>query len=216
MKRIKVSILDYGLGNILSVKRGLEFCGVDVLVTKNEKEILKSHRVVLPGVGAFKVAMDKLKKLGLDNTLRELAEKETPLLGICLGMQILMSKSKEFGSHDGLNLISGTVDPISEDLKKNDNLKIPHVSWNKLIPNKLSNFRENYFMKGIKENDYFYFVHSFVANTSSKEDTLAYCDYGGYTLTAIIKRDQIMGCQFHPEKSGKAGLRLLKSFCDGK
>ncbi|MDC3045986.1 imidazole glycerol phosphate synthase subunit HisH, partial [Gammaproteobacteria bacterium] len=214
MKRIKVSILDYGLGNILSVKRGLEFCGVDVLVTKNEKEILKSHRVVLPGVGAFKVAMDKLKKLGLDNTLRELAEKETPLLGICLGMQILMSKSKEFGSHDGLNLISGTVDPISEDLKKNDNLKIPHVSWNKLIPNKLSNFRENYFMKGIKENDYFYFVHSFVANTSSKEDTLAYCDYGGYALTAIIKRDQIMGCQFHPEKSGKAGLRLLKSFCD--
>ena len=117
MKTIKVSILDYGLGNILSVKRGLEFCGVDVLVTKNEKEILKSHRVVLPGVGAFKVAMDKLKKLGLDNTLRELAEKET-LLGICLGMQILMSKSKEFGSHDGLNLISGTVDPISEDLKK--------------------------------------------------------------------------------------------------
>ena len=158
MNRIKVSILDYGLGNILSVKRGLEFCGVDVLVTKNEKEILKSQRVVLPGVGAFKVAMDKLKKLGLDDTLNELAEKETPLLGICLGMQILMSKSKEFGSHDGLNLISGTVDPISENLKKNDNLKIPHVSWNKLIPNELNNFKENYFIKMIKENDCFYFV----------------------------------------------------------
>tara|TARA_A100001011_G_scaffold16199_2_gene16817 strand:- start:14245 stop:14895 length:651 start_codon:yes stop_codon:yes gene_type:complete len=216
MNRIKVSILDYGLGNILSVKRGLEFCGVDVLVTKNEKEILKSQRVVLPGVGAFKVAMDKLKKLGLDDTLNELAEKETPLLGICLGMQILMSKSKEFGSHDGLNLISGTVDPISENLKKNDNLKIPHVSWNKLIPNELNNFKENYFIKMIKENDCFYFVHSFVVNTSSKKETLAYCDYGGYPLTAIIKRNQIIGCQFHPEKSGKAGLRLLKSFCDGK
>lgn len=201
-----IAIIDYGVGNLFSLTSSFNKLGEQVIVTRDEKEIQNAQKIILPGVGAFSDAMKKLTTLGLDKVIKEEVKKGKNLLGICLGMQLLFTKSFEYGEYEGLNLIEGEIRPISEVIDKN--LKVPHMGWNSL------NFRiKNHpLFKYVKENDYVYFVHSFYASKCEK-DTIATSDYS-YDLTAAVCKDNVMGCQFHPEKSGEIGLSILKAFCE--
>ncbi len=205
----KIVIVDYGCGNILSLKRALKFLGFASELTKDKTKILNANSLILPGVGAFGNAMQLLEINGLKDILKEYAIKERkPLLGICLGMQILLSKGFEFGEHKGLNLIPGVVNKIKFNDKK---YKVPHIGWNKIFVNQSDH--ENLLSFNLKN---FYFVHSYIAITKKLENTLAKTEYGGLELPAIIKSNNVIGCQFHPEKSRQVGLEFLKSFCENK
>ncbi len=201
-----VAIIEYGVGNLFSLKSSLDKIGVDSVVT-NDKEVIRSaDRIILPGVGAFGDAADKLKKSGLFNFLKEMAAEGKPIMGICLGMQLLFEKSYEYGEHDGLGLIKGNVRPISDVIDAE--LKIPHIGWNSL------NFKINNskIFKYINNGDFVYFVHSFYG-TECDDSVSAISEYGA-ELTASVEKDDIYGCQFHPEKSGDVGLNILKAFCE--
>lgn len=212
MSKPNISIIDYGVGNLLSVARSLERCGAKVTITSNPKEILSSYKVVLPGVGAFSNGMRELKKNNFVEVLKEIADKQIPLLGICLGMQMLLDESEEFGKTKGLGLIPGKVIPIPN-ITINENIqKIPHIGWNSLKPSKdCQNWKKTPLDK-VEQDEEVYFIHSFMANPSFSENRLADCFYGGLPIAAFIKEKNIFGCQFHPEKSGKVGLKILKSF----
>jgi imidazole glycerol-phosphate synthase subunit HisH len=206
------AVIDYGVGNLLSVRRGLEHCGATVEVTADPKAILSAPRVILPGVGAFANAMKELRRQGLDDVVLDVVDRGTPLLGICLGMQILLDESEEFGTTKGLGLIPGRVVPIPSTTLDNHSQKIPHIGWNSLL---LSNGFENWnnsILQGVNPNESVYFVHSFMAVPSNPEHSIANCLYGGIPMTATIERDNVYGCQFHPEKSGEVGLKVLKRF----
>tara|TARA_B100000029_G_scaffold512301_1_gene608560 strand:+ start:1796 stop:2431 length:636 start_codon:yes stop_codon:yes gene_type:complete len=208
----KVSVIDYGCGNILNLARAIKFLGYEVETTHDSKTILNSSHVILPGVGAFGNAVKNLEKYNLKNIITEYVKTEKPLLGICLGMQILLTTSHEFGKHEGLDLINGEVIKISN--KKNKKIKIPHVGWNEIYP---SNNKKNWKSKILTEDligRSFYFVHSFVVITDNPNSTIAICDYSGVSIPAVISSNNIFGCQFHPEKSGKNGLSLIKNFCE--
>jgi glutamine amidotransferase len=197
-------IIDYGVGNLFSLKSSLQYIGEDVLVTSDEKIIAESDRIILPGVGAFRDAIKKLSDSGLDDVLKREAKKGKPILGICLGMQLLFDRSYEYGQYEGLGFIRGNVVPIP---KTDDDLKIPHIGWNPLIfTDKKSKLYEN-----VKEGDCVYFVHSYFADNCEQSVT-AKTEYGSL-LTASVEKDNIYGTQFHPEKSGNVGLEILKSFC---
>ena len=202
-----ITIVDYGCGNLLSIKRGLEKIGYNSKISDNANDILSSTHLILPGVGAFGNAMDLLKKKTLEKTLKKYAiEKNKPLLGICLGMQLLLSRGYEFGKFNGLNFIPGDVKNINEVSKIQ--LKVPNIGWNNIQINK-NNKLYNHF-----NNLSFYFVHSYVSITENKADTVAYCNYFDADIPSIIQKNKIIGCQFHPEKSGENGLKFLKTFCD--
>ncbi len=204
----KITIIDYGCGNILSLRRAIEEVGFISEVTNNSKKILNSNFIILPGVGAFNYAMSLLKEKNLINTLNDyVLNKKGKILGVCLGMQLLLSKSFEMGEHKGLNFIDGEVVNININSKSKD-FKIPHVSWNEIF---LNSKKKNIFKidKKIFNKDY-YFVHSYMSVTKNEEDTLAHCKYFDIDIPAIIQRENIVGCQFHPEKSGKNGLAFLK------
>ena len=202
-----ITIVDYGCGNLLSIKRGLEKIGYNSKISDNANDILNSTHLILPGVGAFGNAMDLLKKKTLEKTLKKYAiEKNKPLLGICLGMQLLLSRGYEFGKFNGLNFIPGDVKNINEVSKIQ--LKVPNIGWNNIQINK-NNKLYNHF-----NNLSFYFVHSYVSITENKADTVAYCNYFDADIPSIIQKNKIIGCQFHPEKSGENGLKFLKTFCD--
>ena len=204
----KIVIVDYGCGNILSLKRALKFVGFEPELTNDKNKILKANSVILPGVGAFGNAMQLLNKKGLVSVLKDYANKEKkPLLGICLGMQILLSKGFEFGENKGLDLIPGVVDRIK---LKDQNNKIPHIGWNKIFIDQKNHSLFDF------DSEKFYFVHSFIAITKKLDNTLAKTEYGGVKLPAIIKMKNIIGCQFHPEKSRSIGLEFLKNFCMNK
>ena len=206
---MKVTIIDYGCGNILSLKRGLQEIGYSSEITNDKSKILNSDFLILPGVGAFKYAMDLLKKNNLIETLNEyVIHKKKRILGICLGMQVFLSKSYEMGQHDGLNFIQGKVINI-KDLSKQHDLKVPHISWNEIALNEETNEKTK-FNNEILNKDY-YFVHSYLAITSKPQNTFAYCKYFGVKVPAILTQENIIGCQFHPEKSGKTGLVFLKN-----
>jgi len=208
----EVTVIDYGVGNILSVQRGLEHCGGIVTLTSDPHKILSSKRVVLPGVGAFGNAMQALERLGLVTVIQELAHRQTPLLGICLGMQLLLDESEEFGSTTGLGLIPGCVIPIPSQTISGDIQKIPHIGWNALqISNKLDNWNGS-ILQDTHQGEETYFVHSFMAAPLDSSHRIAECEYGGHKIPAVIGRDKIMGCQFHPEKSGEVGLKILRRF----
>ncbi|AXR69293.1 imidazole glycerol phosphate synthase subunit HisH [Leptospira mayottensis] len=212
MPSSKVLIIDYGVGNLLSVKRGFEHCGADVEISSDPKSIFKAPHVVLPGVGAFANAMEALKERSLVELIKEIAKRGTPLMAICLGMQILMDESEEFGITAGLGLIPGKVVPIPSLTKEGISHKIPHIGWNEL--RRSSELVE--WKKTILENcnvgDSVYFVHSFMANPVNMNHRIADCIYGGHSIAAVIGYNNIVGCQFHPEKSGNIGLNLLKRF----
>lgn len=200
-----IAIVNYGVGNLFSLESSFNKIGFEVQVTSNPDDLKKSERIILPGVGAFGDAAKKLFSSGLAEPLKNQALNGKPILGICVGMQLLFEKSFEFGEHNGLNLIPGTVKVISDVIP--ENLKIPQIGWNSLhIKN------NNFIFKYISEGDYVYFVHSYSAFCPDNFIT-ATTDYGAI-LTAAVQRDNIFGVQFHPEKSGNVGLNILKAFCE--
>ncbi len=199
-----IAIIDYGVGNLFSLKSSFCAIGQEVKVTDDADEIRKADKIILPGVGAFEDAVKKLKKTGLDLVLKEEAEKGKPVMGICLGMQMLFERSFEYGCHEGLGLIKGDIIPFEGEI--DSSLKIPHIGWNALqIKEDLPIFRY------IKNGDHVYFVHSYFAAVT--DETIAKCEYGT-VFTAAVGKDNIYGCQFHPEKSGQVGLNILKGFCE--
>lgn len=198
-----VAIIDYGVGNLFSLKSSLDAIGADVVVTSDAEVIRTADHILLPGVGAFEDAANKLRETGLDAVVIEEANKGKPLLGICLGMQMLFDKSLEYGEHKGLGLIPGEVRPIAEKIPAG--LKIPQIGWNALRITK-----ETPLFKYIKNGDHVYFVHSYAA-MQCEESVIADTEYGAY-LTAAVARDNVFGCQFHPEKSGDVGLSILRAF----
>lgn len=208
-----ITIIDYGVGNLLSVQRGFENCGARVVVTSDSKTILDSERVVLPGVGAFPNAMAALKRLDLINTIQELEKTETPLLAICLGMQLLMDESDEFGLTSGLGLIPGRVVAVPSTTTSGETQKIPHIGWNELHPHHGSQNWGDGLLKGNTAGEAAYFVHSYMAQPSEVKHQIAFAIYGGHEISAVISKKNITGCQFHPEKSGIVGLKILRSFC---
>lgn len=208
----QVTVVDYGVGNLLSVQRGLEHCGARVIFSADPAQILAAKRVVLPGVGAFGNAMQALDRLGLIAVFRELALRHTPLLGICLGMQLLLDESEEFGITAGLGLIPGRVIPVPIQTQMGAPLKVPHIGWSALHPSSASGGWSGTVLQDNQPGDAAYFVHSFMALPSDSAHRIADCLYGGHKIAATIGRDQIMGCQFHPEKSGEVGLKILRRF----
>ena len=201
-----IAIVDYGVGNLFSLQSSLKAVGGDPVVSGDPEVLLKADKILLPGVGAFGDAAEKLRSTGLHQVVLEQAKKGTPLLGICLGMQLLFEKSYEYGEHDGLGLIPGTVAPIEGKIPAE--LKIPHIGWNGLIfPEKRSPI-----FKDLNPGDHVYFVHSYAA-VDCDDYVSARTEYGAL-LTAAAEKDNVFGCQFHPEKSGPVGLKILKAFCD--
>ena len=199
-----IAIIDYGVGNLFSLKSSLESVGADAVVTGDEAIIKSADKIVLPGVGAFRDAADKLKKKHMDDVVHEMVQRGKPLLGICLGMQLLFEKSYEYGEYDGLGLLKGNIRPIADVIPKN--LSIPHIGWNSLDIKKASPLYEN-----VDNGEYVYFVHSYYA-ADCDECVAATADYGA-PLTASVEHENVFGCQFHPEKSGKTGMKILKAFC---
>ena len=198
------AIVDYGVGNLFSLKSSFEAIGEQITVTSDAEVLAAADRIVLPGVGAFGDAAQKLRDSGLDKVLISLANSGKPLMGICLGMQLLFEKSCEYGEHAGLSLIPGEIRPISEVVPPE--LKIPHMGWNALIR------KQSPIFKYTDGDAHMYFVHSFSAFCKD-EYIIASAEYGGL-LTAAVQRDNVFGCQFHPEKSGDEGLKILKAFCE--
>lgn len=201
-----IAIVDYGVGNLYSLHSSFKCIGADVKVTSDENEIRSADKILLPGVGAFEDAAKKLRASGLDKVICDEVKNGKPLLGICLGMQMLFERSFEFGEHEGLGLISGSIRPIADVIPKN--LKIPHIGWNAL------NFsgEKNEIFKYINEGDFVYFVHSYYG-ADCEESVIATSEYGA-PLTAAVARGNVYGMQFHPEKSGEVGLKILKAFCE--
>ena len=196
---MKTAIIDYGAGNLFSVKNALNYIGAESVITKDPAVLESAERIILPGVGAFADAMKKLGETGLIGTIKEQAKKK-PLLGICLGMQMLFDKSFEFGETDGLGLIPGTVELMTP-----PGLAIPQIGWNRLIYNEKCAL-----LDGLGEEPYVYFVHSYAAVCGSG-NVAAYTDYGS-NVPACVFSGNVYGCQFHPEKSGEMGLTILKNF----
>ena len=200
-----IAIVDYGVGNLFSLNSSLKNIGVESVVTADPQVLRSAEKILLPGVGAFEDAARKLRESGLADLLKELAASGKPLLGICLGMQMLFEKSYEYGEHEGLGLIPGSVRPIRDVIPAD--YKIPHIGWNAL------HFRqENPLFKYVKEGDCVYFVHSFYA-ADCGDYVVASSEYGA-ELTAAVAKGNVYGCQFHPEKSGNVGLAILKAFAE--
>lgn len=210
----EVTIIDYGVGNLLSVQRGFESCGARVVLTSNPDQILSSKRIVLPGVGAFPNAMEALNSLGLITVIQELDKLNTPLLAICLGMQLLMDESDEFGVTAGLGLIPGRVVAVPLENIAGDLQKIPHIGWSALKSSVQSHNWNGTLLQDNQIGDTVYFVHSFMAQPADDKNLLAHVVYGGHRIAAVIAKNQIIGCQFHPEKSGEVGLKILRRFID--
>ena len=207
-----VVIIDYGMGNILSVRRGLEHCGATVAVTDNPQEIRAAEKLVLPGVGSFADGMAELRDRGLVEAVAESAGAGTPLLGICLGMQMLLEESEEFGSSEGLGLLAGRVTSVPSTTPSGKSAKIPHIGWSPLqAPSGVCRW-DGTILENVDPGDFVYFVHSYMADPADPDQRLADSDYGGIAITAVVESGNVFGCQFHPEKSGEVGLEILRAF----
>ena len=202
----KIAIVDYGVGNLYSLCSSLRAIGADAVVTPDADVLRAADRIILPGVGAFADAAAKLRATGLDQVICEQAAAGKKIMGICLGMQMLFEKSYEYGEHDGLGLIPGRIIPMAGYIP--EDLKVPHIGWNPLI------FKGEHhpLLRYLKEGDCVYFVHSYFA-TDCDDSVIATAEYGR-ELTAAVARGNVMGCQFHPEKSGPVGLSILRAFCE--
>lgn len=200
-----IAIIDYGVGNLFSLEQSFHAVGAQIVVTDDPKVIHKADKILLPGVGAFGDAAMRLRDTGLDQVVISEAQAGKPLMGICLGMQLLFEEGHEYGCHKGLGLIPGKVVPIAEVIPKE--LKIPHMGWNAL------NFtRESKLFARIKDGDHAYFVHSYYASDCD-DAVIATAEYGA-PLTAAVEKGNVFGCQFHPEKSGAVGLEILRAFAE--
>lgn len=200
-----IAIIDYDAGNLKSVEKALAFLGEDVIITRDKKQLLEAEKVILPGVGAFEDAMEKLKKYDLIDTIKEIVEKGTPFLGICLGLQLMFERSDE-SEHDvpGLGILKGEILKIPP----KEDLKIPHMGWNSLKIKKGAKLFE-----GIVDDAYVYFVHSYYLKATDEEDVAATTQYCT-NIHASVERGNVFACQFHPEKSGEVGLQILKNFAN--
>lgn len=214
MNSTKVTIIDYGVGNLLSVQRGLEKCGASVTISSDPKVLLSSERVVFPGVGAFPDGMNALNKLNLNSVIKDFVQTGRPLLAICLGMELLFDESTEFSLTSGLALISGRVVPVPSLSPQGEKLKIPHIGWAELETTKTHQNWDKTVLSDVKPFESAYFVHSYMAVPKYEENLVSTVSYGGNNLAAVVQKDNITGCQFHPEKSGEVGLRILSRFCN--
>lgn len=197
-----IAIIDYDAGNLRSVEKALKFLGEESIVTRGQKEILSADKIILPGVGAFGEAMDHLRKLELDKVIQEAVHRQIPLLGICLGLQLLFEGSDESGGVEGLGILDGQIVKIPDA----PGLKIPHIGWNSLH---LKN--QGRLFEGVPEGTFVYFVHSFYLKAKEESIVKASADYG-VTIHASVEKDAVFACQFHPEKSSSMGLRILQNF----
>ncbi len=209
----KVTIIDYGLGNLYSVGRAFEVCGADVRFVSNPVEVASAQLLVLPGVGAFKEGMYRLEKLGLVQALRNYAGTGKPLLGICLGMQLLATTSEEFGTTLGLDIIKGNVLKLPNVDIWHNKICVPNIGWKKIEEPK-KNAWENTLFGQINKDLSVYHIHSFSFKPSDETDVLAYSTFGGHKLVSAVKRNHVVGLQFHPEKSGPLGLKIISKFID--
>lgn len=206
-----VTVIDYGMGNILSVSRAFEACGAQVLISDSPEKIFNAEYLVLPGVGAFRDGMKELQTRCLIEPIQMKVTQGIPFLGICLGMQLMFETSEEFGTHEGLGLVPGKVVAIPSTAADGSPHKIPHIGWNRLKPSHGSTW-ENTILQNIEPGSSVYFVHSFTAMPTHESNRLADSDYNGRLISACIQSGQLYGCQFHPEKSGKVGLHIIKNF----
>ncbi|MVX62193.1 imidazole glycerol phosphate synthase subunit HisH [Clostridium chromiireducens] len=200
-----IVIIDYGMGNLKSVKNALDFLGLESKISSELEDIKSSKALILPGVGAFPDAMDTIEKLSLDKVIKEEVNKDKPLLGICLGMQLLFESGFEGIKRNGLGLLKGNIVKMKDD--KENNIKIPHIGWNDLIYN-----RKDELFNNIEEGKFVYYVHSYFAQNYNNENLVAYSEYGENKIPGVVRCNNIMGAQFHPEKSGTVGLAILKNF----
>ena len=202
-----VGVLDYGSGNLKNFCRAIEHLGFKHTVVSTPADVLKVQKLMIPGVGAFKVAMEQLYKMKLIEPIKEIANQGTPVTGICLGMQLLFEESSEFGATEGLGLLSGSVNLIPSVGLHGHRLKVPHIGWSELILDDAS----SEIVKNVQPDDAAYFVHSYRAQHYSDGDLVAHCLYDGLIIPAIVRNKNIIGCQFHPEKSGELGLEIFKN-----
>ncbi len=203
----KVIILDYGMGNLFNIQRVLNYIGVESEITIDANKILTAERLIIPGVGAFDQAMNNLKGQNLIEPIQEYSKIGRPILGICLGMQLLFSESSEFGLHSGLDLIKGSV--LKFEYDKDNTIKIPQIGWNTISKR---NDKKHQLLSGIDDGTYYYFIHSYFCKPDNDEDIMATTIYGDTTFCSATHKNNIWGCQFHPERSGEAGVKILKNF----
>lgn len=201
-----IAIIDYGAGNLFSLSSSLKMIGEEAVITDDAETIAKADRMILPGVGAFGDAAEALKERGLDKVIKDEALSGKPLMGICLGMQLLFEKSLEYGEHEGLGLVHGTVRPLAGYIP--EGLKIPQIGWNSLT----FHGEKHQIFRDVEDGSFVYFVHSYYGD-ADPDELAATCEYGK-TVTACVASGSVVGCQFHPEKSGEVGLSILRAFCD--
>ena len=203
-----IGILDYGAGNLKNVCRAVEHLGYEYKLIASYSDLTDLAKLIIPGVGAFKVAMDQLTQLNLVTSIKELAKRDVPILGICLGMQVLFTQSFEFGTTKGLDLISGDLTLIPQQTINDKRHKVPHIGWNELVVDN----SHCTLVKNVEENDAVYFVHSYMVSNIDPNCLVAHCKYGELQIPSIVQKGNIFGCQFHPEKSGGVGLNILSQF----
>ncbi len=208
----KVTVVDYGSGNLLSVCRALRYCGAEVTTTESATEISQAARLVVPGVGAMAASMRNLEARNLVEPIRAYGGTERPLLGICVGMQIMFDAGEEFGTHPGLGLLSGRVRRIPSRRHDGARRKIPHIGWNTLKPAPGVTGWDQTILRGLATEPAAYFLHSFAVEPVESSIRLADCEYEGVQVCSVVKKGAIYGCQFHPEKSGEVGLAILRNF----
>ena len=212
---MKISVIDYGMGNIFSVCSALRKIGYDFVLTCDRQEILKSDRIILPGVGAFEKAMFRLKNLNLDSIIKDYVNTGNPMLGICIGMQVMMTQGEEGNGAQGLNIFEGNVkkiDPYKLNEKRYEKLPVPHIAWSKvIIPEE-----NKQLIRFLPQEKHMYFVHSFHCLPLQEKYKTSFARYGGEKITASIQKDNVLGTQFHPERSGPQGLNFIKNFIEQK
>jgi len=212
MKTTRISILDYGACNLFNITRAFEHIGAEVEIVSTPETVMAATRLVVPGVGAFRDSMEEIKIRGHAEAIVDFVRSGRPLLGICVGMQILFEMSEEFGDHPGLGILKGKVRAIPQQTVSGEAQKIPHIGWNTLLPGE-RNWQGSVLAPLENKTPAVYFVHSFAAHPEQKTIELAVCDYGGHSLCAAIQHENISAMQFHPERSGPVGLSILRQFC---
>lgn len=204
----RVGVLDYGAGNLMNVLRAIEHLGFAHELVERPEDLRAISKLIIPGVGAYNAAMGAISQLGMVEPIRKHAERGNPVFGICLGMQLLFDRSFEFVETQGLGLIGGDIIKLSMADQQFENYKLPHIGWNSLKIHSPT----SYLLEDVEDGSSVYFVHSYKAKLKDANDLIASCEYAGNLIPAVVQRGNIMGCQYHPEKSGKAGLRMLSSF----